>query len=194
MRRPFGVEVVGDPFDVFAPGGVRHPLRPLFRRWFTHRLRLVWGRACAADYVTEQALQRRYPPAPQAFVTHYSSVEVPPTAFVKAPRSATSVDVSQLMFVGTMAQLYKAPDVLIDAVKMCVNDGRDVELVLVGSGQYQLKVESRAAACGLANRVQFRGQLTTPEAGRAELAQAALFLLPSRQQGLPHATIHAMPH
>ncbi len=192
MRRPFGVEVVGDPFDVFAPGGVRHPLRPLFRRWFTHRLRLVCGRACAAAYVTEQALQRRYPPAPQAFVTHYSSVELPPTAFVKAPRTPTPVDVSKLIFVGTMAQLYKAPDVLIDAVKMCVNDGRDVELVLVGSGQYQLKVESRAAACGLANRVQFRGQLTTPEAVRAELDQADLFVLPSRQEGLPRAMIEAM--
>src|SRR5258708_12511067 len=146
MRRPFGVEVVGDPFDVFAPGGVRHPLRPLFRRWFTHRLRLVCGRACAAAYVTEQALQRRYPPAPQAFVTHYSSVELPPTAFVKAPRTATSVDVSKLIFVGTMAQLYKAPDVLIDAVKMCVNDVRDVDLVLFATAQSHLHVESRAAA------------------------------------------------
>jgi glycosyltransferase involved in cell wall biosynthesis len=192
MRRPYGVEVVGDPYDVFAPGGVRHPLRPLFRRWFTHHLRLVCGRACAAAYVTEQALQRRYPPAPQAFVTHYSSIELPPTAFVKAPRTPTRVDVNKLIFVGTMAQLYKGPDVLIDAVGKCVNDGRDVELVLVGSGRYQLKMESRAVTYGLANRVQFRGQLTTPEAVRAELDQADLFVLPSRQEGLPRAMIEAM--
>ena len=30
--RPFGLEVVGDPFDVFAPGAVRHPLRPVVHR------------------------------------------------------------------------------------------------------------------------------------------------------------------
>jgi glycosyltransferase involved in cell wall biosynthesis len=192
MRRPYGVEVVGDPYDVFAPGGVRHPLRPLFRLWFTHRLRLACGRACAAAYVTEQALQRRYPPAPQAFVTHYSSIELPPTAFVKAPRTPTRVDVGKLIFVGTLAQFYKGPDVLIDAVRKCVNAGRDVELVLVGSGRYQLQVESRAVAHGLANRVQFRGQLTTPEAVRAELDQADLFVLPSRQEGLPRAMIEAM--
>jgi len=28
--RPYGVEVVGDPYDVFAPGAVVHPLRPFF--------------------------------------------------------------------------------------------------------------------------------------------------------------------
>src|SRR6185295_745777 len=37
--RPFGVEVVADPYDTFAPGSVRHPLRPLFRWWFTRQLR-----------------------------------------------------------------------------------------------------------------------------------------------------------
>ena len=191
-KRPYGVEVVGDPYDVFAPGAVSHPLRPLFRQWFTYRLRLVCGRACAAAYVTEQALQRRYPPAPQAFVTHYSSIELPLTAFVKAPRAPTLARGSKLIFVGTMAQLYKGPDVLIDAVKKCVNAGHDVELVVVGSGRYQLKMESRALANGLANRVQFRGQLTTPEAVRAELDQAHLFVLPSRQEGLPRAMIEAM--
>jgi hypothetical protein len=36
IRRPYGVEVVGDPYDVFAPGGVEHPLRPFFR-WCFHR-------------------------------------------------------------------------------------------------------------------------------------------------------------
>jgi glycosyltransferase involved in cell wall biosynthesis len=190
--RPYGVEVVADPYDVFSPRGVRHPLRPLFRRWFTHRLRQVCGRACAAAYVTEQALQRRYPPAPQALVTHYSSVDLPPIAFVKAPRKPPLAGFSKLIFVGTMAQLYKGPDVLIDAVSKCVSEGRDVKLVLVGSGRYRAELESRVVALGLADRVQFRGQLTTPEAVRAELDQADLFVLPSRQEGLPRAMIEGM--
>src|SRR5262245_33018528 len=28
---PYCIEVIGDPYDAFAPGGVRHPLRPFFR-------------------------------------------------------------------------------------------------------------------------------------------------------------------
>jgi glycosyltransferase involved in cell wall biosynthesis len=53
-------------------------------------------------------------------------------------------------------------------------------------------LESRAAALGLGDVAQFRGHLTTPEAVRAELDQAHLFVLPSRQEGLPRAMIEAM--
>jgi hypothetical protein len=31
-------------------------------------------------------LRQRYPPAPGAFVTHYSSIDLPDEAFVKHPR------------------------------------------------------------------------------------------------------------
>ena len=34
-RLPYAVQVVGDPYDVFAPGVVRHPLRP----WLQQRRR-----------------------------------------------------------------------------------------------------------------------------------------------------------
>jgi glycosyltransferase involved in cell wall biosynthesis len=190
--RPYGVEVVGDPYDTFAPKTVRHPLRPLFRWFFPRRLRRMCSRACAAAYVTRHALQRRYPPAPHAFATHYSSVELPLAAFAKVPRAPTLVDTAKLVFVGTMAQLYKGPDLLLDAIGQCVRYGRKIELVLVGGGQFQGELESRAVALGLGDCAQFRGHLTTPEAVRAELDQAHLFVLPSRQEGLPRAMIEAM--
>ena len=59
--RPFGVAVCGDPHDVFAPEVSRHPLRPAMRWWFSRRLRLQCGRACACTYVTRRVLQARYP-------------------------------------------------------------------------------------------------------------------------------------
>jgi glycosyltransferase involved in cell wall biosynthesis len=191
-RRPYGVEVVGDPYDVFAPGGVGHPLRPLLRWWFARNLRRQCAATCAAAYVTEYALQRRYPPGPQAFATNCSDVELPPAAFVNVPRNSMPNGAARLIFVGSLAQLYKAPDVLIDAVGDCVRDGLNIGLVVVGSGRYQSKVEERALALGLGSRVQFRGQLTTLEAVRMELDQAHLFVLPSRVEGLPRAMIEAM--
>ena len=36
---PFGLEVVGDPYDAFAPGSHAHPLRPLFRQHHARQLR-----------------------------------------------------------------------------------------------------------------------------------------------------------
>ena len=192
--RPYGVEVVSDPYDTLAPNAIKHPLRPFFRWSGTWRLRRLCEGACAASYVTERVLQRRYPPAPQAFTTHYSSVELPAVAFADAPRAPTPAGVTKLIFIGTMAQLYKGPDVLIDAVGACSRRGLGLELVLVGSGRYQAELESRAVALGLklGRQIHFRGQLTTPEAVRAELDRAHLFVLPSRVEGLPRAMIEAM--
>lgn len=84
--RPYGLEVVGDPYDVFAPGSVDHSLRLFFRWWFPRQM----CRQCAgpAAYVTEHTLQRRYPAAPGVLSTSSSSVEPPETAFTPAPRPA----------------------------------------------------------------------------------------------------------
>jgi glycosyltransferase involved in cell wall biosynthesis len=190
--RPYAVEVVGDPYDVFAPGAVRHPLRPFFRWSFARSLRAQCAGAVAAAYVTREMLQRRYPPAPGAFTTHYSSVELPDAAFVPAPRPPRPAGPFTVVTVGSLAQLYKAPDVLIEAAARCVQAGLDVRLVLVGDGRHRPELEALAAARGLAARVTFTGQLTAGDAVRARLDQADLFALPSRTEGLPRALIEAM--
>ncbi len=84
--RPYGAEVIADPYDVFAPGSVEHPLRAFFRWWFPRRLRRQCATATATAYVTAWALQRRYPPRPDGLSTSYSDVEVSGSAFVKQPR------------------------------------------------------------------------------------------------------------
>lgn len=190
---PYGVEVVGDPYDSFSPGAVRHPLRPFFRWWATRQLQRHCAGACVSAYVTKYALQRRYPPAPKTFSTYYSDVELPEAAFVSAPRSPRLEQRSfTLIIVGTLAQLYKAQDVLINAVAACIQEGLDLRLVLVGDGQYRPELEARAMALGVDSRVCFLGQLPAGEVVRAQLDQADLLVLPSRQEGLPRAMIEAM--
>jgi len=190
---PYGLEVVGDPYDTFAPGAIKHPLRPFFRWWFPQQLRHQCAAACAIAYVTEYSLQRRYPPASGAFSTHYSSIELAPTAIVqhtRTPRQDT--DRFSLITVGTLAQLYKAPDVLINAVALCVREGLDINLTVVGDGKHRAELEAQAASLGLGERVYFCGQLPAGDAVRAQLDRADLFVLPSRQEGLPRAMIEAM--
>ena len=189
--RPYGVQVVGDPYDVFAPGTIRHPLRPFFRWWFTRNLRRQCRNAAAAAYVTERTLQRRYP-CP-AFSTYFSDVELSGDAIVGAPRAPTPGQKAfTLVTIGSLSQLYKAPDVLIDAVAEGVRQGLDLRLVLVGDGRYRAEMEGRARAAGLGERAVFRGQLPSGEAVRAELDAADVFVLPSRTEGLPRAVIEAM--
>jgi glycosyltransferase involved in cell wall biosynthesis len=190
---PYAVEVVADPYDAFAPGSVRHPLRPFFRWLSPRQLRSQCVKACAAAYVTQYALQHRYPPAKKAFSTYYSSVELPDTAFVSCARSPKQgMGRLTLITVGTLAQLYKAPDVLLKAVAACVREGLDLELILIGDGKHRPELERLAKNLDLEKRVNFLGQLPTGNAVRTQLDRADLFILPSYQEGLPRAMIEAM--
>ena len=209
---PFGLEVVNDPYDVFAPGAVRHNLRPLFRWWFTRQLRRQCARAAGVAYVTETALQLRYPSqaysvgmsdveisnetilqTPAVFTTHYSSVELAKEDAVETCRCASGKPRRfRLITVASLAQMYKAPDVLIRAVSQCIRAGFDISLYIVGDGRHRAELKRLAAGLSLSDRVFFLGQLPAGAAVRAQLDQSDLFVLPSRCEGLPRAMVEAM--
>ena len=73
-----------------------------------------------------------------------------------------------------------------------MKEGLDLELTVVGDGRYQAELEARAAQLGLGQRVRFLGRLPAGEAVRAEMKRADVFILPSRQEGLPRAMVEAM--
>lgn len=193
-NRAYGVEVVGDPWDVFAPGANAHFLRPFFRRLFARRLRTLCSHASAAAYVTAAALQRRYPAPGARFSTHYSSVELPPEAF-RHPAThgrALSVTKARVVTVGSLQQRYKGIDVLIEAVALCWQKGLQLELTVVGDGQHRAELEKQALDVGLGDSVRFIGQLSGSAAVREQLDEADLFVLASRTEGLPRVIIEAM--
>lgn len=193
IGHPYALEVVGDPYDVFSSGAVEHPLRPFFRYYFSKNLREQCKHAAACSYVTQHAIQSRYPPGKNAFSTFYSDIELPPEAFVACPRILRGEKTSfTIVFVGSLEQMYKAPDVLIDAADRCVQAGIDLRLNLIGDGKERAALESRPAARRLGDRLRFIGQLPAGEAIRKELDSADLFVLPSRTEGLPRAMIEAM--
>jgi len=192
-EQPFGVEVVSDPFDVFAPGSVRHPLRAFFRWLYSRNLRKACAGAPALSYVTEQALQKRYPPNAHAFCTSFSSIVLPEAAFsIEVPTIDVSNRLIRLITVATLAQLYKGPHVLIDAVGLCVRDGLNLGLTLVGDGKFRAELQQRAGRIGLSDRAEFLGQISRADELRRVLDGADLFVLPSYQEGLPRAMIEAM--
>lgn len=191
MRRyPYGIEVVGDPFDAFAPGVSRHPMRSAIRSFTSRVLRLQCANAVSATYVTERYLQQRYPPNPRAFSTNSSDVAM---VFVDAlPAVDPDATAFTIVHVGTMSQSYKAQDIIIQALARCVKQGIDVRLALVGDGQQRAELAMLAKACGVVDRVTFCGQLPPGVAVRQELDRADLFVMPSRTEGLPRAMLEAM--
>ncbi|MDB5347848.1 MAG: glycosyl transferase group 1 [Schlesneria sp.] len=209
--QPFGVEVVGDPWDVFAPGSISHPLRPMLRWYFWHELRKQCANACAASYVTERALQSRYPVRGSTLSISASSINLKVEALRSVRKSFAVSDVRlsldsytpmqviprqsgclRLVFVGSLAQLYKGPDILLAACAECIGNGVPLRLVLIGDGKFRAQLESQAESLGIRDCVVFRGQLPAGRAIRDELDRADLFVLPSRTEGLPRALIEAM--
>ncbi len=190
--RPFALEVVGDPYEVLAPGSVNHPLRPFFRTQMTSQLQRQCRTAAAIAYVSGETLQRRYPPNPMAFCTAYSSIELRDAAFAPVPRVITTRPCPlRIVSVGSLALPYKGFDTLIDAAAACVHAGLDVDVTIVGDGRCRTDLERRTQACGMERRIAFRGQLPA-EAVRHELSRADLFVLASKTEGLPRAMIEAM--
>jgi glycosyltransferase involved in cell wall biosynthesis len=192
-KHPYGVEVVCDPWDAFSPNSVRHLLRPVLRRYFTRCLQGQCRGACAAAYVTESALQKRYPAASGRFSTHYSSVELGSDSYVSEPRGPQPNGGGyRVAFVGSLDQLYKGQAFLLRAVAGCVRTGLDLQLDVIGDGRLRMELEQTAAALGIADRVVFFGQLLGGKAVREQLDRAHLFVLPSLSEGLPRALIEAM--
>lgn len=189
----FGLEIVGDPHDAFSKGASVHPFRSVFQRLYTANLRFECNEAIATAYVTREALQRRYPPHPSAFTTHYSSIELTSADYVRQPRQeGTFASPLRLVFVGSLEHLQKAPDVLLRAVSQCRDAGVDFDLKVIGGGALGSTLEEIASDLNILDRVQFLGALPAGVAIREQLDSSDIFVLPSRQEGLPRAMIEAM--
>lgn len=190
---PYALEVVGDPDDLFAPGVVDHPLRPLLRQRYVGSLRQQCRAAVGVAYVTDGYLQGRYPAGQGAVSIAVSDVDLAPAAYVPTARGVEQTrHASTLISIGSLEQQYKGIDTLIEALATLVAAGRRLRLVHVGDGRYRSQLQAYARQCAVADRVVFTGSVPAGEAVRQRLDAADLFVMPSRTEGLPRALIEAM--
>jgi glycosyltransferase involved in cell wall biosynthesis len=200
--KPYGVEVVGDPWQTFQPGVVDVPFRTLTRYVLTRNQQRLCAHAAVAAYVTERVLQARYPCSGvelavsdvelvngERATTHYSSVELRPADLANEPRRFDSSGPVRIVTVGSLAQRYKGVDVLITAVASLVRQGVSCTLRVVGDGRHRQELEELARVLGVP--ATFVGHLPSDKV-REEMDAATLFVLASKTEGLPRAVIEAM--
>ena len=191
--KPFAVEVIGDPADVFAPGVLRHPLRPLVRLVTTHIQRMLCRHARAVCYVS-MALRDKYPTG--GYVVVCSDCELGPNAFVPVPRSKSRFSAGRLriVMVATFAQPYKGHDTLIRAISLALGKcpGLDLHVEFIGDGRLQLAVKQQVAQFGLQDRATFHGFIGDDVRLLELLDTADLMVLPSRTEGLPRSIIEGL--
>lgn len=203
--RPYALEVIADPWDILSPGATRSIVRPGARRLWSKQLRSMCKEAGAICYVTEGALQERYPPGSQTWTTYASDVDIgnrlasPDELKNRFQRTQELILKSSTLrrririgFLGALAQLYKAPDILLRAAATCLRDGLDFEVVIAGDGKYRRMLERMAVDLKIKERVLFLGALAPGEEVWRFLDELDLFVLPSRQEGLPRAMVEAM--
>jgi len=205
LGKPYALEVVGDPWDALGPGTWPNIFRPVFRRVATHQLKQMCQRALAVHYVTQQALQRRYPPGPNSYAVGFSDAlmdsafALPDVLDERYKRiealtkiGANSENAPRIGFIGSLARMYKGPDVLLRAARRCRQRGLNLEFAIVGAGRHAEEVQALAARLGIQDRVRFLGQIPSGKPVFDFLDSVDLFVMPSRAEGLPRALLEAM--
>lgn len=187
----YGVEVVGDPWEIFSSHNRIHWLAPLLRLLVTFQLRRNVKKANAVQYVTEFTLQKKYPGSRNAFKIAASDVLLRKIASFCDRKVLTKKSEYTILSIGSLAQMYKSPDVVLQAMKLLVKMGIPVRLVWLGDGRNKVLMEKIAQEYGISGKVNFMGlvdQITV-----TEIIQASdIFVLASRTEGLPRALLEAM--
>ena len=191
---PYGLEVVGDPWESLSPQALESPFAPILQRIGRHQLRKTTIDAAAALYVTNHILQEKYPVRNGIFTTGASNVILRDDCYAKKV-STIDPKVSErqirMLAVGTLAQLYKAPDVILKALSILKRKGYKLFLTWFGDGQYREQMVKLAAELGLKDNVNFAGSVKQ-DVIRKEFEKTDLFVHASRAEGLPRALIEAM--
>jgi len=202
--KPYALEVVGDPWDALGPGTWRSAMRPVFRSVAAQDLKEMCRGAVAVHYVTQSSLQRRYPPAKDAYAVGFSDALMDSAFASPAEMNARFHRIEQVAetdgargpfrigFVGSLAQMYKGPDVLLRAAALCRARGMNIETALAGDGRYAAAMKALAKQLGIEDRTQFLGQLPFGKAVFDFLDSVDLFVMPSYAEGLPRALLEAM--
>jgi glycosyltransferase involved in cell wall biosynthesis len=205
LRRPFALEVVGDPWDALGGGTWPSVFRPVFRHAAVRDLKRMCKGAAAIHYVTRTSLQERYPPGKGSYVAGFSDALMD-AAFAspqtmeeryrrieeQTTQGCNHGKTVRVGFIGSLSQMYKGPDVLLRAAALCRIRGLDLEIQLAGDGRCMEAMKHLALRLGIADRTRFAGQLPFGRPILDFLDSVDLFVLPSRAEGLPRALLEAM--
>jgi glycosyltransferase involved in cell wall biosynthesis len=126
------------------------------------------------------------------YQTHYSSVELRDADVTTSHDFRFGNTDPALIFVGSLEQMYKGPDILLHAVAICRRRGHNIRLTIVGDGRHRHQLERLAENLGVRQLVTFAGTLPSGKAVWDALDAAWIFVLPSRTEGLPRAMVEAM--
>ncbi|MDM1541801.1 glycosyltransferase [Empedobacter sp. 189-2] len=187
----YALEIVGDPDDVFSPGTIQHPLRAYFRKSMIKSMKYSIINAQAVLYVTKHTLQNKYPFPKNIFTTYASNVQLNKLNNNLELKKWKPKNKFNIISVGSLEQLYKSPDIVLEAIKILNKSDLEFKLTWVGDGHFKKEMIQLAEKLNISNYVNFIGNVDKTIVYE-ELNKADIFVLASRTEGLPRAIIEAM--
>ncbi len=184
---PSAAEVV---VDLSSHTASQKPLTKLQFRIMHRYLKRLCRSVDGVSYVTQFAIQKVYPAAPDAVTAHYSSIDLDETFFVE--RDALERQPVRLIHVSTLNDDTKGHKLLLSVVKRLNQEGIPTKLLIVGGGKLLDYYRGFVKAEGLGDVVAFSGNIAERTVLRDAYLNSDLFLFPTEHEGLPRVLIEAM--
>ena len=188
-RKPYALEVLGDPREVFEV--VHHPLSVLWKNLYSGAQRLMIRKATAVLYIS-RTLADRYPARFGTYSVVVSDVRLGRDIYTKPRHYGQILNPIRLVHVGTMDQPYKGQDYLLRAIDLCRRKNLAVKATFIGDGRLRESLEALSRELKLEEAVQFCGSVSWGTALFRLLDQADLFIMCSLTEGLGKALLEAM--
>lgn len=185
----YAVEVVGDPWDVMESIGGRWSF--ILKRIGFYQLRHMVKHSSVSLYVTQTKLQSRYPSAKGVETYGISDVKISNEFIRRTPRQGPVGQPAKLLSVGSLEQLYKAPDIIIEALALLKQKGVPASMIWLGGGKHLTEMVEYAKKNNVSEMISFLGDVDSQRVEQC-LENADLFIHVSRTEGLPRAMIEAM--
>ena len=200
QQLPWSIEIVNDPWDNFAPNAFKSILRPIYRFLFTCQVKRYAKKANGVSYVTQYALQERYPSyariwgeSKEHFESYYSSILLKKEFFWMDRNFNPAKDVFTIVHINScITDFSKGHDVVIKTVRELRNRGINIRVRFVGDGPKRTYFEKMARKLGISEAVEFTGLLSSVMEVRQVLIESDILIFPTVGEGLPRTVIEAM--
>lgn len=141
-------------------------------------------------YVTKTVLQKAYPT--KGISANYSSIDLPKELFFKREPIVRKKGCYTLIHVSTLSLDVKGNEEFFLVQKKLLDDGYDVNSVVIGGGRFKEHYVRRVDELGIKDKVRFTGHISKKEVLMNELRKADILLFPTLSEGLPRTVIEAM--
>lgn len=191
MKKRVWVQQVGNAKEAFSTHGSL--LGKVIAPFFEFQNKKIVSKADFVTYVTDNKLQRDYPPNSNALTEALSDVVINNILGEKDLKKERFLGKSfKIGLIGGFDVMYKGQDILLNAIyKLEVDIKKNVKICLVGKGDYSW-ILALAEELGLKENIEYIGSLESGAQINNFLSSLSLYVQPSLTEGMPRSIIEAM--